>query len=66
MSGDRMTAKTIRLGDREFAIAPRKLGQLRGLLDALDDLAGKTGGAVVDAAARVIQAGLVRAGPQHR
>jgi hypothetical protein len=53
----------ITLGGREFAIEPLKLGQLRGLLDALDDLSGKTGGAVVDAAARVIQAGLARALP---
>jgi hypothetical protein len=58
-----MTVATIRLGGREFAIEPLKLGQLRGLLDALDDLSGKTGGAVVDAAARVIQAGLARAMP---
>jgi hypothetical protein len=53
----------ITLGGRQFALEPLKLGQLRGLLDALDDLQGKTGGAVVDAAARVIQAGLVRTIP---
>jgi hypothetical protein len=53
----------ITLGGREFAIEPLKLGQLRALLDALDDLSGKTGGAVIDAAARVIQAGLARAMP---
>jgi len=58
-----MTPTKITLGGREFAIEPLKLGQLRGLLDALDDLSGKTGGAVVDAAARVIQAGLARAMP---
>jgi len=54
----------ISLGGRDFTIEPLKLGQLRALLDALDDLSGKTGGAVVDAAARVIQAGLVRAMPE--
>jgi hypothetical protein len=54
---------TITLGGRDFAIEPLKLGQLRALLDALDDLSGKSGGAVVDAAARVIQAGLARAMP---
>jgi hypothetical protein len=54
---------TITLGGREFAVEPLRLGQLRALLDALDDLSGKTGGAVVDAAARVIQAGLARAMP---
>jgi hypothetical protein len=54
----------ISLGGREFAVEPLKLGQLRGLLDALDDLSDKTGGAVIDAAARVIQAGLARATPE--
>ena len=58
-----MTETKITLGGRDFAIEPLKLGQLRALLDALDDLSGKTGGAVIDAAARVIQAGLVRAMP---
>jgi len=58
-----MSETRITLGSQEFAVPPLKLGQLRGLLDALDDLQGKTGGAVVDAAARVIQAGLVRAVP---
>jgi hypothetical protein len=58
-----MTETKITLGGRDFTIEPLKLGQLRGLLDALDDLSGKTGGAVIDAAARVIQAGLVRTRP---
>ncbi|HZK91171.1 MAG TPA: hypothetical protein VFC56_13580 [Stellaceae bacterium] len=58
-----MTEATIHLGGRKFTIEPLRLGQLRALLDALDDLSGKTGGAVIDAAARVIQAGLVRAHP---
>jgi len=59
-----MTNTTIQLGGREFRVEPLKLGQLRGLLDALDDLSGKTGGAVVDAAARVIAAGLARSAPE--
>jgi len=59
-----VTEATISLGGRDFAIKPLKLGQLRALLDALDDLSGKSGGAVMDAAARVIQAGLVRAMPE--
>lgn len=59
-----MSEPTINLGGRAFAIAPLRLGQLRALLDALDDLSGKTGGAVIDAAARVIQAGLARAVPE--
>jgi hypothetical protein len=53
----------ITLGGHDFAIEPLKLGQLRSLLDALDDLSGKTGGAMIDAAAKVIQAGLARAMP---
>jgi hypothetical protein len=63
MSAARAMPATIRLGGRDFAVEPLKLGQLRGLLDALDDLSGKTGGAVIDAAARVIQAGLARSLP---
>jgi hypothetical protein len=59
-----MTPTKITLGGRDFPIEPLKLGQLRSLLDALDDLSGKTGGAVVDAAARVIQAGLARTMPE--
>jgi hypothetical protein len=59
-----MTDTRITLGGREFAVEPLKLGQLRALLDALDDLSGKSGGAVIDAAARVIQAGLARAMPE--
>jgi hypothetical protein len=54
----------VTFGGRNFAVEPLKLGQLRALLDALDDLSGKSGGAVVDAAARVIQAGLARAMPE--
>lgn len=54
---------SISLGGRDFVIEPLKLGQLRTLLDALDDLSGKSGAAVVDAAARVIQAGLSRSMP---
>jgi hypothetical protein len=63
MSQGRMPV-TITLGGREFAVEPLRLGQLRGLLDALDDLSGKTGGAVIDAAARMIQAGLARSMPE--
>jgi hypothetical protein len=58
-----MSETKVTLSGRDFVIEPLKLGQLRALLDALDDLSGKTGGAVIDAAARVIQAGLVRAMP---
>lgn len=63
MAKDRGGETAIHLGGRKFVIEPLKLGQLRGLLDALDDLSGKTGGAVIDAAARVIQTGLARSAP---
>jgi hypothetical protein len=58
-----MTETKITLGGREFRVEPLKLGQLRTLLDALDDLSGKSGAAAIDAAARIIQAGLARAMP---
>jgi len=58
-----MSTVTITLGGRDFTVEPLKLGQLRTLLDALDDLSGKTGGTMIDAAARVIQAGLSRSMP---
>jgi hypothetical protein len=58
-----MSDTSIRLGGRDLVIEPLQLGQLRALLDALDDLSGKRGGAVIDAAARVIHAGLARSQP---
>ena len=57
-----MTEK-IRLGAREFELRPLTLGQLRHLLDALDAMAGKSGGALIDAAAQVVTAGLAAAHP---
>src|SRR5437879_13852975 len=56
--------ETIRLGAREFALRPLTLGQLRHLLDALDAMAGKSGGALIDAAAAVVTAGLAAAHPE--
>jgi hypothetical protein len=53
----------IRLGARDFALRPLTLGQLRHLLDALDAMAGKSGGALIDAAAAVVTAGLAAAHP---
>jgi len=55
--------ETITLGGRNFEIRPLKLGQLRHLLDALDEMAGKSGGALIDAAAKVVTAGLASAHP---
>src|SRR5258708_9674770 len=54
---------TIRLGARDFELRPLTLGQLRHLLDALDGMTGKSGGALIDAAARVVTAGLAPAHP---
>lgn len=51
-------ADILHLGGREFALRPLKLGQLRGLLDALDEMTGKSGGALIEAAAKVVSAGL--------
>ena len=56
--------ETIRLGAREFELRPLTLGQLRRLLDALDLMAGKSGGALIDAAAAVVTAGLAAAHPE--
>lgn len=54
---------TIALGERQFEVRPLKLGQLRHVLDALDAMTGKSGGALIDAAAQVVAAGLAPAHP---
>lgn len=54
--------ESIRLGGKTFELRPLKLGQLRKLLDALDGMAGKSGGELIDAAAEVLVAGLPDAG----
>ncbi|HZT87382.1 MAG TPA: hypothetical protein VFA12_05385 [Stellaceae bacterium] len=59
-----MTRETISLGGTNYAVPPLRLGQLRLLLDALDEMAGKSGGALVEAAAKIIHAGLLQANPQ--
>ncbi len=53
--------QSITLGGRDFAVRPLKLGQLRHLLDALDEMTGKSGGALIEAAAKVVTAGLAPA-----
>ncbi len=53
----------MRLAGREFAIRPLTLGQLRLVLDVVAGLPGKGGGDLVEAAARIIHAGLVRNDP---
>jgi hypothetical protein len=55
--------ESITLGGRDFAVRPLKLGQLRHLLDELDGMAGKSAGAMIEAAARVVAAGLAPAHP---
>src|SRR6059058_1572677 len=57
-------SETIRLGGRDFTLRPPTLGQLRHLLDALDAMAGASGGALIDAAARLVTAGLAAAHPE--
>ena len=55
--------ETVTLGGRRFEIRPLKLGQLRHLLDALEGMTGKSGGALIEAAATVVTAGLAPAHP---
>jgi hypothetical protein len=55
--------ETIALGGRQFEIRPLKLGQLRHLLDALDGMTGKSGGALIEAATQIVVAGLAPAHP---
>ncbi len=54
---------SITLGGRTFALRPLKLGQVRHLLDALDEMSRQSGGALVAAAAKVVAAGLAPAHP---
>lgn len=62
--------ETITLGGREFRLQPLTLGQLRPLLDALGSAAGAATGAsgmsgnMIDAAARILLAGLAGAHPE--
>jgi hypothetical protein len=56
-------SETIRLGGRDFELRPLKLRELRHVIDALDAMAGKSGGTLIEAAARVIAAGLAPAHP---
>jgi hypothetical protein len=58
-----MTETVVTLAGRDFAIRPLTLGQLRVVLDVVAGLPGKSGGELVEAAARIIQAGLSRGDP---
>jgi hypothetical protein len=55
--------ESVTLGGRRFDARPLKLGQLRHLLDALEGMTGKSGGALIEAAATVVTAGLAPAHP---
>ncbi len=56
-------SETIALGARRFEIRPLKLGQLRHLLDAIEEMAGKSGGGLIEAAAKIVASGLAPAHP---
>ena len=56
-------ATRVTLAGRDFAVRPLTLGQLRVVLDVVSGLPGKAGGELVEAAARIIQAGLSREDP---
>ena len=56
-------SENVTLGGRHFEIRPLKLGQLRHLLDALEGMTGKSGGALIEAAATVVTCGLAPAHP---
>ena len=57
-------ANTIVLGGLRLEIRPLKLGQLRHVLDALESMAGQSGGGLIETAARVVAAGLAPAHPE--
>jgi hypothetical protein len=54
---------TIALGGRQFEVRQLKLGQLRHLLDAIEEMTGESGGGLIEAAAKVVAAGLQPAHP---
>ena len=56
-------SESVTLGGRHFEARPLKLGQLRHLLDALEGMTGKSGGALIEAAAAVVTCGLTPAHP---
>ena len=58
-----MSEIVVTLGGRDFTVRPLTLGQLRVVLDVVAGLPGKAGGELVEAAARIIHAGLSREDP---
>src|SRR3954470_4749145 len=59
----RAMSETIAIGGRSFEGRPLKLGQLRHVFDALEEMTGKSGGGLIEAAAKVVAAGLQPAHP---
>ena len=57
-------ADTIVLGGLRLEIRPLKLGQLRHVLDALEDMAGKSGSGLIETAVRVVAAGVAPVHPE--
>lgn len=57
-------AETILLGGLRLEVRPLKLGQLRHVVDALEEMASKSGGGLIEAAARIVAAGLAPAHPE--
>lgn len=56
-------AEQVTLGDKTFEVRRPKLGQLRYVVDALDAMAGKSSGGLIDGAVGVLVAGLAPAHP---
>lgn len=52
------TPTKVQLGEQSFELRRPTLGELRAIVDALDGMAGSTGGRVIDAAVGVLVAGL--------
>jgi hypothetical protein len=56
--------EVITLGGLQLEVRPLKLGQLRHVLDALEEMSGKSGGGLIEAAARVVATGLAPTHPE--
>ena len=59
MSKSNGVRERISIGAVKFELRPLKLGQLRQVVDALEDMAGRSGGDLITAAARLVAAGIV-------
>jgi hypothetical protein len=56
--------ETIVLGGLLLEVRPLRLGQLRHVLDALEDMAGQSGGGLIETAVRIVAAGLTLSHPE--